>query len=690
MLLAAAGAMYAQTSAAWDSSGNSMLSGTYYFRQVYYVLGDTSGDLSEAVTIYGNISFDGNGNYSITTASNAEGLDYSYAEQATLASGAFTASGTYAIAASGYGYITSPYVTGDLIYGLVSANGVFVGSTTDSTAGYNDMMVAAPVASPLPTASSFTGTWTGAVLDMTEGSPEYELSYVFVINPDGKGNLNLATVNGYVGSSTTPYTQTGTGLKYTFSNGAAVATFPANGELMSGQKYFYFSKDGNFMFGGSPITSNTPFDFIVAVKTTSADTLSGLYYQVGVDSNSSTADLDSYFGSFEVASGASPQTFLGHQRINDYAGTSVYDYTYSNTIALAGNGYSNGATRFIAGAGGAALITSGITPYLSIGVSLQAPCPAGSAPTGVQGVCAATATGPYLFSTGVVNAASDAPFTAGIAPGELLTLYGSNLAPSPATAGIPFPTTGLNGVQVTIGGLPAAIYYVSASQISAIVPYGIQSAAPCYCAEIQVNNNGVMSNIVTEYVSQSAPGVFTQNQNGTGFGEIEHLDIGNTVAAAGSVVTDADPAIEGETLAAYLTGLGAVSPAITDGAPGPSSTLSNATNITFDISDPGSPLKPGFAGLAPGYSGLYQLNFTIPSTGIAVGPNYFDIQGPDSYMSYLLIPIQATASASVADAVKHQIAIPSRLVRRPRAGPSLRNNGAKRPFSEARIKPEKQ
>ncbi len=49
------------------------------------------------------------------------------------------------------------------------------------------------------------------------------------------------------------YTQSRlTGLKYSFSNGAAVATFPVNGTLMSGQKYFYFSKDGNFMFGGSP------------------------------------------------------------------------------------------------------------------------------------------------------------------------------------------------------------------------------------------------------------------------------------------------------------------------------------------------------------------------------------------------------------------------------------------------------
>lgn len=674
MLLAAVGSIYAQTNAAWDTSGNSMLNGTYYFRQIYYVLGDDYGDLAEAVTIYGNMSFDGNGNYSITASSNAQILDYSYEYQEAVADGTFTGAGTYAIAASGYGYITSPYATGDLIYGLVAANGVFVGSSTDTTYGYNDMMVAAPVASPVPTAASFTGTWTGAVLDMTEGSPQYELSYVFSVSPDGNGNLNLQTVNGYVGGSSQVYTQTATGLKYIFSNGAAVATFPVNGTLMSGQKYFYFSKDGNFMFGGSPITSSTPFDFIVGVKTASTSTLSGLYYQVGVDSNSSTADLDTYFGSFNISGTAPSQTYLGHQRVNDYAGTSVYDYTYTNPISLSGSGYSNGATRFIAGVGGAALISSGITPYLGISVSLQAPkiAPAGSV---------------FIDPTRVQNSASNAPFTAGIAPGELITLYGTNLASTTTIADIPFPTTGLGGVQVTIGGLPAAIYYVSSGQLSAIVPYGIQSAAPCYCAEIQVNNNGTMSNIVTEYISATAPGVFTQNETGLGYGSIEHLDIGNSVAAYGSLVADGNPAIEGETLAAYLTGLGAVSPGISDGAPGPSgSTLSQTTN-TINVDFDHVAGTNDFSGLAPTYSGLYQLNFTIPSTGITVGPNYFDISGPDSYMSYALIPIQATATATTS-AIEPQAAIQPRLIRHPKPGPSLRNDGVKRPFSQARITPK--
>ena len=48
MLLAVGLAAQAQT---WDTSGNGMLSGTYYFRQVIYIIGDQYGDLGEAISL---------------------------------------------------------------------------------------------------------------------------------------------------------------------------------------------------------------------------------------------------------------------------------------------------------------------------------------------------------------------------------------------------------------------------------------------------------------------------------------------------------------------------------------------------------------------------------------------------------------------------------------------------------------
>jgi uncharacterized protein (TIGR03437 family) len=654
MLPALAGGMYAATT--WDTSGNGMLNGTYYFRQVYYVIGDASGDLNDAVAIYGNIKFDGNGNYSITTAENARIVD------AANGMANFTASGTYSISASGYGFMTSPFATGpppDVIYGLVSANGIFVGSSTDTAGGYNDMMVAAPLASPLPTAASFSGTWTCASFDPNYGfqgaSPASMLSMMFTLSPDGVKNVTVGNVTGYSGGGgSSAGIQQGDVQQYIFSNGAAVTSFPNIGALIAGQKYFYFSADGNFMFGGAPDS----FDMIVGVKNTSNPALSGLYYQAGLDD--AGGNLDTYFGSFNVIPGAAPQTYLGHERINFFGGSAnaaanglTYDYTYDDTISLTGNTYSNSFARYVVGAGGAVEITSGIGPYLGVSVALKAPTPTG--------------TGVFLNPTGVVNSASNAPFTASIAPGELLTLYGTNLAGSTNVAGIPFPPS-LGGVQVSIGGLPAPIYYVSPGQISAIVPYAVPLGS---IVQIQVNNNGALSNVVTQYVGATAPGVFTQNQNGTGYGLIEHLRIGNSVAAAGSVVTDANPAVEGETLAVYLTGLGAVSPGVTDGAPGPSPNLSSTTN-TIGVDFGQTAATNDFAGLAPGYSGLYQLNVTLPATGLTVGPNYFDILGPDSYMGYLLVPVAAAAPGTTAGQAAPADRVPAKFRRPARTGAGTR------------------
>ena len=665
-----------------------MLSGQYYFRQVIYVpftaasslqeLGtsESAGYLYEAVTVYGNIAFDGNGNWSITAG---QVLDCTipwsaYYEQCQgyVGSQVYTATGTYSIAASGYGVLSSPYVTGDFVYGLVSANGVFIGSSTENSFGYNDMLVMAPLASPAPTASSFTGTWACAGLDLSSGSPMYALNFSFTLNQDGNGNLNASALTGYEGVTTTPVPPGASlsGLKYTFSNGAAVAAFPNNGNLIVGSKYFYFSKDGDFLFGGSPANAATPFDLIVGVKTTANPTLSGLYYQAGFDEYE--GQLDSYFGALNVIKGPAPQAFLGHQRVNYWASSDVYDYTFDDTLSLSGNSYTGPYAKYVVGAGGAEIITAGIGPSLGISVALQQPA---IAPSGTV----------FIDPTRVQNSASNAPFTASIVPGELLTMYGQNLADSTQVVqgGQTFPTT-LNNVQVNIGGYPAPIYYVSQGQLSAIVPYEV---TPGSIVNIQVTNDMGSSNVVTAYVGATAPGVFTQNEEGTGYGDIVHLGIGNSAAAAYSLVSDANPAAQGETLSIYLTGLGAVSPSITDGGLGPSTTAAMTTN-TIMVEFTGNcattqdvcAATNDFAGLAPGFAGLYQLNFTMPATGLTAGANYLDIAGPDSYMSYQLIPVTTTAAAvATADAQSATGTPPPKFRRKHPATPALRRKSAANP-----------
>ncbi len=630
LLLAATGGWQAAAQVpTFDSSGNGLLKGTYYFRHVTYVVGsDGSGDLSEAAALYGNVTFSGSGTYTMT----ATLVDSSNgAQQGTL-------SGTYSISASGYGFLSNPLVSGAFIYGLVSQQSIFVGSSTES--GYNDLFIAAPLASPAPTNSTFKGTYWISDTDLSSGSPLSAISALFQLNPDGAGNLGNVALSGYFGQNgSTVISQTAPTVRYSFQNGAAVVTFPtSNTLLVTGQKYLYISPDGNFVFGGSPYNGASPFDMFVGVRVASGTpSLSGLYYQAGLDEDDSTlasgfANLDTYFGSFNASGGA----IVGHQRLADVFNTSSLDYTYSDAYSVNADGtYSTtGVERYVVGAGGIR-IGSGIGPFLGLNVALPAP--------------SLTGTGVFLNPQGVVNAASSAPFTAGIAPGELLTLYGSGLSSTTQIASVvPFPTT-LAGVQVMINGVAAPLYVVSPGQISAIVPYSATTAI----AQIQVNNNGALSNIVTNFTSTTAPGIFTVPSGGLGAGAVLHSDY--------SLVTTDHPAAIGETVSVFLTGLGAVIPAIPDGSVAPTSPYSlTVSTITAFVG--GVSATVGYAGLAPGSAGLYQVNLTIP-TGLTAGNNALDISGPDSYTSEAFIPVTTGSSAESPAVVTAPQSVASRMVK---------------------------
>ena len=625
---AATGFQAAAQTAGWDTSGNGMLNGTYYFRQVIYQLSSSAnGSLSDAVSLYGTLSFDGAGNYSM----NATLVDLG-AQQ--LQNG--TTKGTYSIAASGQGFLSSPLVSGDSIYGLVNQQGIFVGSSTETLNGYNDLFIAAPLASPLPAASTFKGSYSMAYMDLSSGNPLSAIGLQAQMNPDGNGNLGTVAVTAYVGQGgSTKYPQSLANVKYIFSGGAAKVTFPTStNALLSGEYYFYFSPDGNFAFGGSPVSA----DMFVGVRTgTSTPNLSGLYYEAGLDEDESQlansfANPDSFYGSFSANAGA----VVGHQRINSLLVPLTFNYTYSDSYTLGANGsYSSPAMNYVVGPG--IRIGSGIGPYLGLSVGLAAPSLSSSL----------SSSGVFLNPTGVVNAGSSAPFTAGIAPGELLTLYGANLAPGVQIAsGVPFPTI-LDGVQVKINNILAPLYYVTPGQLSAIVPYGVTSGV----AQVQVINNNVGSNTVTMEIAVTAPGVLTQSQNGLGYGDAVHQD--------GSLVNAKNPAQIGETVSVFLTGLGAVSPTIADGAPGPTGTLSSAVS-KIQAYVGGVAASVSYSGLAPQLAGLYQINLTVP-TGVTAGDNSLAIVSPDADASVCLISIGSGASPATAAAAPPFRAVPRAL-----------------------------
>jgi uncharacterized protein (TIGR03437 family) len=137
-----------------------------------------------------------------------------------------------------------------------------------------------------------------------------------------------------------------------------------------------------------------------------------------------------------------------------------------------------------------------------------------------------------------------------------------------------------------------------------------------------VNLNGVLSNPITVPLSPTAPGVFSLSSNGLGDGAITHQNA--------SVVNQGNPAMPGEIVQVYLTGLGAVSPAVQDGAAAPSKTLANVTAPVTVFVGGIQVSNIQFKGLSPGLASLYQLNIQIPSN-IGPGPQSFAVQTPDGF-----------------------------------------------------------
>ena len=223
-------------------------------------------------------------------------------------------------------------------------------------------------------------------------------------------------------------------------------------------------------------------------------------------------------------------------------------------------------------------------------------------------VAASTAT-PIVGAGGIVNAASYAPT---IAPGPLIAIYGSNFGGATNVASsAPFPAL-LGNTQVLLGGRPMPLYFTSSGQIDAVVPYDI---APNSVQQVIVQNGTAVSQPETVTVSAAQPGVFSQNSSGTGPGSI----LGQKPGGIAALNTAANPASAGDALLIFCTGLGTVSPLVPAGAAAPAGTLSYTDNpVTVTVG--GKDAQVLFAGLAPGFVALYQVNVLVPP-GITAGPS---------------------------------------------------------------------
>jgi uncharacterized protein (TIGR03437 family) len=204
--------------------------------------------------------------------------------------------------------------------------------------------------------------------------------------------------------------------------------------------------------------------------------------------------------------------------------------------------------------------------------------------------------------SGLVNAGSwDGAF---VAPGEIVVLYGPNIGPTTA-AGLQVTANGtvmttLAGVTVTFGGTAAPLLYVSATQINAIVPYGIAGSTS---VPVQVTYNG---NTVWQQTLKgvaAAPGLFSANSSGRG--QVA-LNQDNTVNSS------TNPAAKGSTVSLYATGVGVMKPQVTDGSFTLGTPAQPALPVSVTIG--GLAAQVSSAGAAPkNVAGLVQVNVQIPA-----------------------------------------------------------------------------
>ena len=210
----------------------------------------------------------------------------------------------------------------------------------------------------------------------------------------------------------------------------------------------------------------------------------------------------------------------------------------------------------------------------------------------------ASRTVPSFSSAGVVNGAS---FKGPVAPGSIVSIFGANLGATESARQLPLPTM-LGGVCVTANQTSVPLFYTSPTQINAQLP--AELATGRVTLTVRSRDTARVSSSVAVQVNAAAPGVFTMSAEGRTQAALFHAD-------DFTPVTPKNPGKRDKDLILFATGLGRVNPAVASGAAASDKPLS-ATSQEVTVTIGGHGMIVSYAGLAPGYVGLYQINLRVP------------------------------------------------------------------------------
>jgi len=220
-----------------------------------------------------------------------------------------------------------------------------------------------------------------------------------------------------------------------------------------------------------------------------------------------------------------------------------------------------------------------------------------------------TPTGQTVLISAVLDAASESAVP--ISPGKIVAIYGAGLGPAVGVAASPafgFFGTQLAGTTVAVNNVLAPVYYASATQVDAIVPYGVSGSGAT--ANITVAYQGGVSAAFAVPVAASSPGLFSYNASGAGQAAAVNV-------VDGTLNTAANPVKVGGYISLYATGEGQTSPLGVNGELATTPLPSPVLPVTATVG--GLPAVVQYKGAVPGeVAGLMQVNVLIPA-GVTPG-----------------------------------------------------------------------
>jgi uncharacterized protein (TIGR03437 family) len=262
-----------------------------------------------------------------------------------------------------------------------------------------------------------------------------------------------------------------------------------------------------------------------------------------------------------------------------------------------------------------ASLPSSLTGFLTLAITAAN----GSDTINIMAEAAGTVSG--ITISAVTNSASGQ--TGAVAPGELISIYGSGLGPA---SGLPFtvdPVTGgvdttLGGTRVLIGSVAAPITYASDGQINAIVPYEMAGQSQV-TVEVQYQSRSASQ---TVSIANAAPGAYTLNSSGSGQAAALNQDY--------SINGPSNAAAKGAYVTIYFTGGGQTNPAGVTGSVTGSVLKRLTQGISVTVGN--QPATVTFDGSAPTFvDGVDQLNIQLsPNTPSGAQPVVIAVGGVSS------------------------------------------------------------